>query len=177
MPKSLDPSPNSIEPSSQRHSPQPAHWYSRTVLPRRESRIERVRREHAAHLGQRHQCFTCGSIRVTSWFVMACRENSSSHGPVCMNRGEAGGIASFRGSLLTSPFGVASASTPRVQSTRSSPCGRTGCSASPPSSRDNTVLDPYAIGRARGHCRTSTNLPSIAAAAAIAGDTRCVRPL
>jgi len=31
--------------------------------------------------------------------------------------------------------------------------------------------------RAQPHVRTSTNLPATAAAAAIAGDTRCVRPL
>src|SRR5258708_8481045 len=35
----------------------------------------------------------------------------------------------------------------------------------------------YATGGALSHCRTSTNLPAIAAAAAMAGDTRCVRPL
>jgi hypothetical protein len=41
--------------------------------------------------------------------------------------------------------------------------------------RDGSALSLPAGTQA--HLRTSTNLPAIAAAAAIAGDTRCVRPL
>ena len=70
----------------------------------------------------------------------------------------------------------------RVVSAHSTRCTARFCLALAQSPRRlrHTRISNQALfdaARAQLHLRTSTNLPAIAAAAAIAGDTRCVRPL